>query len=496
MAWFPAVPKGLLGPEAALFAATVRTPDDDPALGQDEVVAWVAALAGCEASLLRVPGVVVLGVPETHTLDGDSWQAAAAVAVVSFLLGAAPRVPAVVSGALGPRGPIPTFAKVGGEDAKRAAASREAGHATVRFASKTVDASTWFAEWFGEDWQRRLQASVSVSPDALGRRAMRLYDQGRQNEADPLAGAAVGGGATGVARAQALWVLGSNALHRGQASEGLERLLEASKLLLAAPEGVEGAGPVGHARLQASVGIALVDHGAAEEAESVLIATRRQLLNCGREIRATPEWRRAVVHVTGSLHRALVLSGHSDAALALLTDTQLGAGLVASEEARTWGDVAEVHRRKGRLEEAGKALDRAWCSLVEVQEGELHRTRRFLELYRVRAGLSEPPDVVGPACWQAWPDLGFTLERLLREPDHRIAAWVCEPGNEPSRAVHGMLLAGMGARQMLRHGRVPGWLENVVTPLLQVETVDDGVREVLKDLLGGEPEAWIARCPY
>ena len=495
VAWFPAVPKGGHGPDAALFAVTVRDAGTEGEPGEEEVLSWVAALAGCSGEDLQLSGVAVVGLPDGYQLDGRSWGAAAAVAVISYLLGAEPKVAAVVSGALAPPGPAPLWVGVEGEEAKRSAVAREAGACELRFIREAMDASAWLAEWFGEDWQRRLQESLSQSPETLVRRAMSYFNQGHHHRADQLAAVALRAGVQGVHRGLARWICGANALHRGETVDAWFALEEASNWLFAAQH-KEGADPLALARVQASVGIALLDAGMAERAVEVLQDTRGGLLDCDGFVRALEPWRVSMVHVSGSLSRALLVAGDPDGALAVLTEGPSAVGLVAREAARTWGDIAEIHRRCGRLEEAQAALSEAWKRLPDVQDGERALTRRFLELYRVRAGLSEPPDVLEPATRWPWPDLGFTLERLLREEPHRIIEWVVTPGNEPTALVHRMLLAGYGARLVAETGKVPGWLREVVAPILEDEGVDDGVRGALSDLVRGVAEGWILRCPY
>lgn len=496
LAWFPAVPRAARGPDAGLFAVEVRAPEAEGTPGEAAVLAWVAALAGCGPEELAVSGLTVRGVPDGYALDGASWGAAGAVAVISYLLAAAPRSPVVVSGAVGAPGPVPRWLPVEGEDAKRAAVEREAGGCAFRFVTGPTDALPWLSSWFGEDWQRRLQASLHRSPETLARRAVALYRQGQHTRAAGVAGAALGGGAAGVAGGLALWVRGSNALHRGRTEEGFEDLRHAAERLSEAPEHVEHGDRCTHAELLASIGVAMLDAGRAAQAVATLTETRDGLLAMPATLRTMPGWRRAWVHVSGSLHRARVLAGDLEGALEVLTHPALGVGLVAQEAARTWGDVAEVHRRCGRVEEAQAALDKGWTCLPDVQEGERGRTRRFLELYRVRAGLSEPPDACRPAGRWPWPELGFTLERLLQEDPHRITEWILTPGHEPPGRVHRMLLAGFGARWVARSGRVPSWLVEVVGPLVEDEEIDEEVRGALRELVGGRAEAWIRRSPY
>ncbi len=198
---------------------------------------WLAALAGLEnlGTWENVP-VVVADRPEGVVLSGDSLGLAAVAAVMSAILGEAPRTPVITSAILGAPGPVPRVMAVDGQAEKRDIVSVEAPFGRLCVAQTEGEVSEWLCEWFGADWQGRLVKALGASPQADALDALSAFRQRNFAVAKQRAELALRAGARGHAEAVAEWVAAAVQLNQAEAAAALVGLERARARMVGPPE--------------------------------------------------------------------------------------------------------------------------------------------------------------------------------------------------------------------------------------------------------------------
>jgi|GEM_PF-3025306 len=485
----------------------------------EAVAAWVARLVGArgldEAIDLRF--AVAGDTAQALALDGDSWQLAAALAVISERLGQAQRIPIVASGRLGTG--IGEVLPVGLVAAKRAVIALEAGDVTGASAlvvDAQRDVRATLADLFGADWQPRLAVALGVASQAHARAAMQAWRRwfGRRNTLEAAADCeraltsaeqALAAGVTGVHRSEALWVAGACRLHRGESALAAGLFADVEAALATARVGDVPA--LVREELCAYRGIALVDHGRPSEAVALLDGVLERLDRVAQERpeAADRRFHEVRLQVAGTLQRAVAFTGDLARARALLA-ASLEVG-TPSERARSLGDLAEVARRAGDLEAARTALVEAQEALDDVATAGMRAlTERFLAVYSARSGVdprlmaiaSAPPD------WKAWPQPLEVLEALVAGPEAELVAWVEDNVLAQASAVSTIhLLVVLGAVARAAAEGLSAALLAVVQGLVPViegrAEVEAEVRAKVVATAAGEAGAlagWARCCPY
>jgi len=504
-AWFPAVVEDVCGVTGLLMLVrTAPLPLGDPrrplapdiALS-DATQRWVAGLVGVgDPRILNLPSLHVTAPPPGITIQGPSGQLAAAVALLSHLLGLAPREPVLCSGGLGEPGKL---APVKLLEEKRSILDLEAPGQRRVLVGAPRDAQALLARWLGSAWREELEQVLRLSPQALAMEALATHRRDRPL-AEAKAREAIGLG-QGHTRALAEWVVGACRVHAGQASQGSELMERAAQVLAGEPS--PGDAPLeAHTveELLAFQGIGLLDRLEVRCARDLLEDALARLDALPR-----PFDRRAAyvaLQVAGSLHRARLLDGDLDGAERALLDWNLDQALLPQEEARARADLAELYRRAGRLDEAREQLACARARLRHARSGERAFTGRFQRLFRVRAGIEAPCWAVEPPRWHAWPQPAEVIETLLAGPGEQLDAWLRAhllgfEGEGPDQVVYLQLALGAVARHAERTGELLPVAEPLVAELKRLlPDIDAGVRGALEALLAADPEGWVRRCPY
>jgi hypothetical protein len=488
-AWFPvalaSVPEtgGML---VRVRCAAIATDAGDRVL-RDQVTEWIGVQIGSREALDRRCLPLRIDYPEGVSGAGASHGLACAMAMVSALLDEPPRIPIVCSARLRDGRAV----SVGAIETKRRVVEVERPDllSALRLADaeppgKEVDVGPWIASWFGEDWRERLAARLSAdTAEAAAEVAKQEFEADRHDKAAASAEEALRLGAIGMALGLALWVRGACRIHRGETADGYEDLLAArGELEEVQPDEYD----LEH--LEANLGTALVDLGRPTAAAGRLLPVLDAL-------RATPrrsrQWQRAVVRVSGALHRAEVVRANAEVAIDLLSGSLALA--VPDERARTLGDLAEVCRKSGRGEAAMEAIAAAHAALSEIVDlGTRAKTRRFVELFecRLRAGAAALPGE------GVWPGLAERGERVLVADDEAFCAWVLSepaPSHGLRQAVLGVVARRLAARPS---SAVRAAAQHVASPLLADDQVEAEVHAALSALMAGTPGPWAARSPY
>ena len=502
-AWFPVTRREgeALGFLAEATAGPLAPARPLEAADSARVRAWVAALAGKEHHpLLDAAQLGWNRVPVGLEVGGRSWELAAAAALVSHVLGRPPESSILVTGALATDGgtePYPPgwVELVDDVSIKWQVCAVEAPGTALVAVEAASPAGAWFARWFGEGWRRDLLAAFDLSPETLGRESWgRLRGDDRAG-AGRFATAALDSGASGAGGLLARWTRGALHLHEGRPAEAKDALAAVRAEFSCLPAGTlqRWTGE----ELDAWWATALIDHGRPEEAVQVGEAALARLRSAADP--ADPRYHFVLPRVAGSLAKALAFADRGDEAILMYQQVSL-AGTVGDEErARTLGDLAEVLRRIGRLQQARDMLQEAARHLASATVGEAPRTRRFHRLYCVRAGLERPTYPVRLPDFSSWPAPAETLETLLQGPTDQFDAWiVAEAIPVAVGPVELLVLLGAAARSWgARRGEaVPPWIGETVHKLLALGTVEDGVASALHGLAQGRPAEWARRAPY
>ncbi len=343
----------------------------------------------------------VSGPPPGAVWDGRSCELALAVAGLSWAL-RLPLAPDVaLSGCLGVPGSI--------EPANHAADKQDVLHRDLPSA-RLVEADLALQALLSAvlpGWEEARSQHADAQPERWAREASDALTRRALDQALQLADRALSAAADPATHARAAWVRGSTLLHLGRTPEGLATL-ESARTLLPSWESHadDPAEDLVQEELEAYVIVALLDAGRPRAAYELGTTTLTRL---DRSSTRGRRWRSVALQVAGSTHRAAIALGALGDALRLLQTWNLGVARLHDQLARALGDLAEVHRRAGRLPDARQALTEARASLPDAQD---HggATARFLTLFEARIDADQlrpfaPPRSGGPI----WPELGFRL---------------------------------------------------------------------------------------
>jgi tetratricopeptide (TPR) repeat protein len=420
VAYFPVTPVGASDFHGALATVQVHS------LARSRhdlarVLGFVQAFGGASQA---VPGnslKVSFGDLDGMVL-GDSWQLAAAGAIVSRLLGEPPRQPIVASGAVRADGTLEAIDEL---EAKRAILAQEAPGVDAVIVDQAGSATAAFEMWFGKDVAARLCRVLGHNPSALARQAVDHLRRDERPAAQRLAEEALRLGVEGLARADALWVSGATKLHEARVDEALSLLAEARAEYDKLGTSRGKASRFAAEEIEAFLGIALLDAGRPVEGATLLGAALGRLDLVDTDHR-DHRWDVVRLQVAGSLARTALSLGRLDEARTLL-ETSLEVSYVPEERARTLGDLAEIERRDGNLEAARSVLAQAREALAEIAWAEArNRTSRFLRLFEVRAEVESANYPVERPSLSDWPQLAETLEALLSTSPEAMSAWFDE----------------------------------------------------------------------
>lgn len=337
--------------------------------------------------------------------DGRSCELALAAAAVSWATQRPAAHGAVATGALGEGQRV---VAVGHLPSKAAVVARDLPEGLL--VAPTVAEAAFFdlLDAIVPGWHVAAAAIRASSAGRRAREAQEALEARRHAAALELATRAeVDAGDDAATRARAAWVRGSALLHLGRADEGLEALDAARVRLPAWEEHAEDpAEDLTAEELEAHTLVALLDTG---RVRAAWLRGQAALERLRRTETRTRRWRWVALQVAGSTHRAALALGDLAGATDLLQAWNLGRALLVDQRARALGDLAEVHRRGGRLPEARRFVAEARGALVEAHDPG-HATARYLALFdaRIDADLRRPTPPARPA-GPVWPELGFRL---------------------------------------------------------------------------------------
>lgn len=495
-ALFPCVVQGIDGIDGLLGVVSAGPQAEgeplDPALAA-RVERWLAMAAGVDPGVIS-PRLCVELPRQDFKLEGDSLGLAAVVAALSHILARPPRFIPVASACLDLTEPV-QLGPVKGIAAKRAAVELELPGVQALIQEAPGTADPWLRDCLGQDWRARLVQALGVSPESLVEDAWQDYKKSDFIRTYRRASAAVSG-AQGQVLGQALWLRGACLLHRGQEREALQELEAAGRALDAPPTPDEAPPPpLRRQELDAFLGVACLDNGAPARGIRILQGHIQAFEDLPDPLDLRT--REVALQVAGTLHRLLVFDDRAEEALALQQRWLLRRARVKKELARAWGDIAEVERRLDHLEQAQAALDSAFQELPNANEGYRELTRRYLNLYRARAGMDPPEWAIQEPTWDKDP-LGNleTLESLLAGPSADLDAWMDRWALE-TRLVERLVLAGVAARSLRTRSDVPAWIPTLVEGILsELSEPDPGVVQSLRALAQGDAASWYRRAPY
>jgi hypothetical protein len=460
-AWFPVLRHD--GPlEGHLAAVTTRVSgldaDDHPlvAAGAARARAWLAAfLAGATGTELgrfasRLEDVrldLALHRPDAEQLRiardealarevrGRSLELACLVALVSELVGVAPREAVVLSGAAPDEGAPDEgpedIAPVAGCEAKARVSALEAPEAAVVLVDARLPLGPLLVRLFGADVVGALSRACGESPHALLGRAAAAWRMRDHAEAARLAQLALDGATDPEDQLAGRLYLGTQRLHRGELEAGRALLDEAVLLgeALAARGETRHLSLLGSARIFLAVsaldalrpGLAM-SHLEALEAELSATPARfrddtwfQQMTSCLGTMDRAARGLGALAKASALRSRALALGGPSQRARNLLELARLAAAR---------GDIAEARARLGAAEAA--LADNGFLA-------DRQRTERFIRLTWRSAGLAPAPGAaeVSEAARTApdlrrWPQPAELAEVLLASsgPRSELLGWL------------------------------------------------------------------------
>ncbi len=399
VAWFPVVHQP--GGAVEGFLVQVVVGGGRPIEGAEALAAWFGGLLPEAEAEVRALSIGIEGLPEGFEVRGHSLQLAAAEALVSHFLQRPAASARVSSGGLG--ADFCALSPIDQVAVKRRICALEApgAVATVVEASAHLELSSAF----GSAWRGELAAALGASASALSRDARRAYLDRKYPRAERLAELALDTEDLPLAR----WVRGACRVHRGE--QGLEDL----ELAFEALRHSEEEAWLGE-ELEAFLGIALLDELRPVEARPRLERALARLEDARRDRR----FREVAVQVAGTLRRVLQLLGEVEDALQVHQTWVLGHAHQDHEHSRALIESAALELA---LERPGveRTLELAERQLAHCSSDERAVTRRYIEVQRVRAGLSssarkgEPPD---------WSDFPQPLEALAGLCTEELESWL------------------------------------------------------------------------
>lgn len=482
VAWFPLAASAW--PYGGIATVHARLGGQPTELGHN-VAKWLATtlpVATCPALALeasRRAGV---------DIEGASLEMAALIATVSHLLHEAPRAVPLVSGRLGAE--AGKLDAIGHVPVKRKTVARELGHDTAPqhyVEENGVDAEKALVPYFGDGWTERLRKRLELPAHQAVQRGWDLYRNGDRDAGEALL-PPEGSPALAEdprARLLAAWLRAAMAVHRAD-PDALRRYADIESIV--GRDRPLGANLV--RELDAFIGIAEIDAGCPSQARVRLEAARDKLLRAAPdpEFAPDPSWAWAYVSVQGSLHRACVVCGDYRAAREALEASLKVSTYLPGERARILGDLADVHRRQGDLDGAGRNLAEARVALDATNAESRERTAAYQRVFRRRAGMDEDA-VALPAGQTVYAaPVQVHLEWLAQSRPEELGACVAKlaaasPELHTRFAVL-MLLLGVGARALRAHPTVPQpWIARVVEDLCASgadAAVCDAARAVLR----------------
>lgn len=421
----------------------------------------------------------------THSgiaVEGRSLELAGLLTTVSRLIGRASKI-AIASGLLDGD----QIAPAADLDTKEAVCRREAPQATRLLPATERPVREVLSEAFGDDAMTALLSACQASAANLVHQATHAMAQGDPGAAR-LARAGLDAGANGMDAAYAHWVLGARALHDARTDDALGHL-EAARQALASSRGRPRRFLA--AEFESFLAIAHLDKCQPTRAMSVLGPVLGEL-DAVAEHDRDARWDEVRIQVSGSLARAELMVGHLEQAIALL-EGSLAVSDVPHERARTLGDLADLYRRAGRLEEGRATLSRARTELFHIPAiVQRERTMRFHSLFEVRAGLAAPHFPIVSPRWHEWPQPAEVLESLIAADRKGLASWVLDALEDPALPVVGLILFRSALARVLGSGASA---ETIVQTFATIETRlrVAGADEAVLSLSAKD---FIRACPY
>ncbi len=494
--WFPVVWGSSEAPGFLARVVVPAAPFSRPLNPEEasKVKRWVVALVpAADPELLGTASFGVEGIPEDVPLHGASFGLAAAVALISHLLVRPPLRGVLTSAELDVMGAPGALAPVKELSTKALIVAVEAPGVEARLASSPQNAGEWLSEWMGTSWRGDLALRLEGDAHSWGRESWEHLKRGEYSQAQERSNAALATGQGGLDGALARWTEGALLLHEARPMEALERLREARG-------GVKEVANGGQLRwlpqeLEAWFATALLDLGRPKEAGKVAGEALEFLLS--NPDRGDERFHQVLPQVAGALAKALSFAGLSAESEKVYREISLNEAHRLQERARTWGDLAELLRRRGDVLGARRALEEASPFLRKIPAAERPLTHRFHRIYRVRVEMETPAwPVVPPHRVGEWPHLAEVMETLLAGPEEVLDEWMEEGITGKRTLVQGLALAGVAARVVQFQRRVPLWLPPLLEPLLAEPTVEEEVRAALHSLGQGHPTPWLRIAPY
>ncbi len=487
--WFPITRDGW--PEGQLAAVRV-CPTHTPRPVEERRIA--GALAWWRAMEIELPrqNLAWEQLPEGVEVEGESCALAIALALLLPRLGYVPPEPIIVSARTFLKDGQAWLGGVAYGDRKRQFAAREApGLPMLLIEGEGEPALTKLQTLLPKDWRQRLSPSSAY---ALASDAWRAYQDRNYSEAARLAELAIHKAPEERALARAWWVRGACALHNARTDAAATDLSQ-GRMLLQKPLGEEDAPSAWEEEeLLAYLLIAALDQGRPEWLRADLEeALSRLNAVSSRDVR----WREVTLQVAGSLHRIELLAGNLDRAEQLLRDVCLGSARVRHEKARSLGDLAEVLRRKGDLDEARRCIQQARAALRDAPDGQRAATARFLSLYALRCGedfLEKEEELTANFApdWRDWPQPAEILEQLLQRPSAELGAWIREHIlGKDQEVIHLLVVLGAAAR----HPQPPPELCEVGS-VLEKRGMEPGICGLAHQAAEGDFSEWRRCGPY
>jgi tetratricopeptide (TPR) repeat protein len=430
--------------------------------------------------------------PEGVEVEGESCALAIALALLLPRLGHVPAQPIIVSAR--------SFLQDGqawlggvaeGERKRRITALEAPGVPLFLVEGEGEPALVPLQRLLPRDWRQRLSPASAY---ALASDAWRAYQDRRYAEAARLAELAIHEAPEERALARAWWVRGACALHNARTDAAVADLHQGRMLLQKPIPEEDSPSAWEEEELLAYLLIAVLDLG---RPDWLRVELEEALARLNGAAHRDFRWREVALQVAGSLHRVELLAGLLDQAEVLLRQISLKTACLRHEKARSLGDLAEVLRRKGDVDEARRCIRQARSALPDAREGQRAATARFLSLYALRCGedfLEEDEELSAKVApdWRDWPQPAEVLERLLRRPSAELGAWLQEHIlGKGLDVIHLLVVLSAAAR----HPQPPPEL-CLVGAELEKQSVEPGIGGLARQAAEGDFSEWRRCGPY